>query len=263
MIVSQFDVENFNDEPDRLYRVHITNLGSKTHLFRLTWRTRPGYETPFEEHWYTSRRNNPYDVSPVVALEPHGKWTYIDKNLLELPPNLTVSVTLSSHTRTAIQRVYGYLDLTLPVVFDATWTKLVPQSDQPVPVLLHASSVSQQSLHPYESGARLPTAIPLSTGQALNEIVPDQPINLGPIVNLIAQIGRPPEVPAEEETVEASAEARRDYAAMLEDPRSVSALVAYLGMASQSREGVAAVNTLLKRSGHPVRLQRDTKRTTR
>ena len=70
MIVSQFDVERFTDGPSRLYQVLITNLANKTYLFRLTWQTRPMSEWPFEQQWFTSRRNN-WPNDPVVSLERH------------------------------------------------------------------------------------------------------------------------------------------------------------------------------------------------
>ena len=252
MIVSHFDVARFSDGPNRLYRLLITNLASKRYYFRLTWRTRTDSFRPFDENWWTVREKNPYDPSPVIPIQKQAWDTYVDKYLLELHPLLNVSVTLSPHSKTVTHRAIGYLDLSLPMTLDEdTFTKLIPQSDKPVPVLLHASSVSRQLLaYPEESGERLPTAIPLSTGQALNEIMPQQAIRISPQMILAPPTeGAPTEAPAEGQ--------KRDYAAMLEDPTSASALVAYLGVAGQSPEAVEALNTLLQRGGHPVRLQSD------
>ena len=228
----------------------MTNLASERIYFRLTYH--PDFPTfatpPFDQHWWTIRKNDadrdPY--KPFTTIQHYGPKTFIDDSLLAINPHQTATVTLLPRGRDHADQVFGYLDVSIPMTWTTTGA-LAPQSDQPVPVLLTALSMSHQTWPEYPEVTELAASIPLSTGQSLNEIMPQQTIEIA--LGLFDEAeGAPSDDPAEGQ--------QRDYAAMFEDPQSASTLVTFLGLAGQSREGVEALNRLLQRGGHTVRLRK-------
>jgi hypothetical protein len=154
-------------------------------------------------------------------------------------PHDTAMIYLAPNQDAPVEnvRTSGYVDLSIPLLLEQG--KLQPQGDKPVPVLVHAFS---------ERGSEQ-GSIALSSGQAQNEIMPDQGIKM-----VFTSLSDTSEADDAELNGASSEMRRRDDAAFFESRLLASSVVAYLGQAAQTRESITALNDLLQNAGHKIRV---------
>jgi hypothetical protein len=128
---------------------------------------------------------------------------------------------------------------------------MAPQGEESVAVLLHAFQVDWA----LATGFRDAAPVTIATGKAENEIIPDQPrrIELPKTLAAASTESQPTAAGAGEPSP--AIERREDIAAFIEDPRSLAAVMAFLGRVGEQRETVEALNSLLREAGQPVRLR--------
>jgi hypothetical protein len=253
MIVSQFVIGN---NPHHGFATHhrvlLTNLATKAYFFRLTLHSRTWQ---FDQKVaYSVERPNWFMldlVQPAGAHKYRGRYTFVAR------PRETVIIQLRPFDVPAFQAAQesmqapGHVELTIPETWAGVGESTAPQGDEPVKVLLHAFQLDWA----LTSGYRDAAPVTLSTGKAENEIMPDQPKPLVVPVSLAAvQAELTPTIAAAgDESPEM--QRREDIAAFVEDPRSVVAILAFLGRVGEDRQSVEALNALLREAGHAVRLR--------
>ena len=172
MIVSHFQIRNsptFNRQT--YYELLITNLEKDAYSFRLHFTTGVWQ---FHQRSYLSV-NQP-SSSSIIGLQPMGGDRYRSKNELGLSAGETARVRLYPFNVPAFEQstdfidAFGHVELTIPLVWSWGGGEKTSQGNAPVRVLLHAYTIDWIPGSGYDD----PAPVTLSSGQAENEIKPDQ-----------------------------------------------------------------------------------------
>jgi len=258
MIVSQFTVAHrLSDGVSKFYRLLLTNLSDKDYSFRITLHSH--YEWLDQDVAYVLGEWHPHWVLPKI--QPAGKHRYLVRSMIDVRSHETQAFTLGPSKQDWIF-ARGYVELTVPETYTklevnikdpsgpSTYEVQVSQGSDPVTVLLHPAEVTGKQDGSFSSlGYTDPAPIAVSTGKAENVITPDKvhtfevQKNLEMVALLWAE--------ANDEQKEGMLE---EIAAFLEEPGSVTAVVAYLSRVGASAENVDVLNNFLSESGHAIRL---------
>lgn len=160
---------------------------------------------------------------------------------------IRIDVDISSSWKAEdLKSLSGYAELGIPLI-DRGVGSLEPQGDEPVPVLVHASRNLGGSKW---SDIRSPMT--LASGQALNEIMPEQPQGWDlPSWTAVADIG---EHTAE---IDESLLPASDTTVFIEAPESLRKVLSYVAYLGKSTSNIDRFNEMLREAGHDLRLTSD------
>ena len=251
MIVSQFAVGyNAYTKQSTHHRILLTNLSANSYRFRLSLRVRePNVHLSSQ---YSVERHSIYSVG---TFQPPINYLYRGDRTFSVGSHETVRIRIRPFDvpnwdkPSGSMEMLGYVDLSIPTQIVDFAGNVEAQGDDPVPVLLYARQIDFTTSEGYHNAAEVSVA----TGQAENEITPDQPFGQD-----IAET--PVEIITSNDDATAAVAARGmhdDLAGRLEDPRTLGLVLSYLGHFGGESRNRKAINKALKDAGHDVRLKED------